>query len=109
MVFALHGPDIIAFLSKCLAGVGAHSGIDEEGNIVDVIDKGAYVVVIVTFFVVSALGSQEDVVAPQAEHFGLGIPDGEAFQVRTSTALESTASSLSMTKKASTGQSFSME
>ena len=81
MVFALHGPDAITFLSESLAGVGAHSGIDEEGNVVDVIDKGTYVVVIVTFFVVSALGSQEDVVAPQAEHFGLGIPDGKAFQV----------------------------
>ena len=74
MILRLHGPDVIAILTKSLSGIFSHSRIDEERFIVTIDDKRAHIVVVMAFAIMSALHGHKEVPATCCHDLQIGQP-----------------------------------
>ena len=74
VIIALHRPDGIAVFTESFAGVSAHAGIYHYRNVIKAQDKGAYIVVVMTFVVKATFGCQKVAIVADVAELGLRIP-----------------------------------
>ena len=70
----LHRPNLIAFGTESLLGVGAYAGVNQHGLLVVVEQAGADVVVVVALVVMPALGGKQPPATPVDADLCIGIP-----------------------------------
>ena len=74
MIARLHGPDGVALVAEGLGGVLSDTWVNEQGLIVSIDNKGAYVVVIMALVVMATLHGHIEIVATGCHDLQIAEP-----------------------------------